>query len=92
MTVGQPLTALQVVQVRYASHEYTGQKQRALAAYKNARVYEQASTPFEVAEPQMPAGVESAAPHVQLGALGGAIAGVVAEARRPVLRLVTRDE
>jgi arginase len=82
MALGQPLTALQVVQVRYASHEYVGRAQRALAAYKDARVYEQAGAPFEVAEPQLPAETKGAEPDLQLGALGGAIADVVAEARR----------
>ena len=80
--IGQPLKALQVIQVRYASHEYVGEGQRALAAYADSGVYGQAGAPFEVAEPRMPAGVEDEEPHIQLGALGGEIADGIAEARR----------
>jgi arginase len=73
---------LQVVQVRYASHEFVGEAQRALAAYASSGVYEQAGMPVEVAEPRMPPGIEGEEPYIQLGALDGTIAGVVSEARR----------
>ena len=75
-------SGLQVIQIRYASHQNVGEGQPALAAYADSGVYEQAGAPFEVTEPRMPAGVENAEPHVQLGALGGEIANVIAEARR----------
>jgi arginase len=78
----QPLSALKVIAIRYASHGYVGQEHGALAAYAASGVYGQAGMPYEVVEPRMPAGAEDAEPHVQLGALGGAIADVVADARR----------
>jgi arginase len=80
--VGQPLAALQVIHIRYARHHYVGEGQRALAAYAAGGAYEQAGVPFEVTEPRTPAGLESADPVTQLGALGGAIAEAVAAARR----------
>ena len=82
MTTAKPLTALQVIQVRYASHRYVGARQKALQAYRDAGVYAAAGVPVEICEPAMPAGNEDAEPYLQLGALDGAIAEAAAEACR----------
>jgi arginase len=82
LTKAKPLTALQVIQIRYHSHEYVGDKQRALDVYQTHPVYTAAGVPIEVDEPTTPAGHEEAEPHVQLGYLNGAIAEAVAEGRR----------
>jgi arginase len=82
----QPLTGLQVIQIRYARNRYAGAEQRALDAYQAASVYGEAGVPFSLTEPRLPvdsSGVpQDAATPAQLGELGGAIAEAAAEGRR----------
>ena len=82
VTTTNPLTALQVIQIRYRSHDFVGDRQRALAAYQAAKAYDAARVPVEIREPRMPAGCEGAEPHLQLGGLNGAIAEAAAEGLR----------
>lgn len=82
MSRAKPLTALQVIQIRYASHRYVGAGQKALEAYHAANAYAAAGVPVQISEPKLPTGNEVAEPQIQLGDLGGAIAEDVAEGHR----------
>ena len=77
-----PLPGLQVIGVRYAGERFVGEDQLALNAYLTSNVYTEAETPHDYAEPRIPAGFENADQASRVGALGGAIADVVAPARR----------
>ncbi|HWQ15736.1 MAG TPA: arginase, partial [Roseiflexaceae bacterium] len=55
MSTGTPLSALQVVGVRYRYSRPAAGDERALDAYTAAGVYAAAGVPFQVAEPRMPA-------------------------------------
>jgi arginase len=77
-----PLPRLQVIGVRYAGSHFLGDQQRALETYLHTGAYEAAGVPVDVAEPRMPPGTPEEDQEVALGALCGAIADVVARARR----------
>jgi len=83
MRTHAPLTALQVITVDYAGSRPAAPGHFPLAEYAAAGVYAAAGAPFDVRPAQAP----SAAPDAEdeesrLGALNGAIAAGVAEARR----------
>ena len=78
----QPLQGLQVIGIRYAGARFVGDDQIALNTYLASDVYTEAQTPHDYAEPQMPLGFDSADEASRVGALGGAIADLVAPARR----------
>ena len=82
MTTARPLTALQAIQVRYHSHRFVGDPQRALQTYRSQNVYAAAGVPVHLSEPATPPGHDEEAPYLQLGALGGAIAESTAQGLR----------
>jgi arginase len=82
VATAKPLNELAVIQVRYRSHHFVGDGQRALETYRSQNVYAAAGVPVHLGQPTTPAGHEGQAPHLQLGALGGAIAGAAAQALR----------
>ncbi len=77
-----PLAALQVVAVRYRLGQPAEGDERALDAYAAAGVYRQAGVSVDVVEPALPEGQFRANEAATVGALCGAIAGVVVAARR----------
>ena len=81
MSVNKPLEALQVVGVRYMGRRFVPEGQRVLDECRAAGVYEAAGVPLDVEEPRIDPRPGADEPEA-LGALGGAIAARVAEARR----------
>ena len=77
-----PLSRLQVIGVRYAGSRFLGDRQRALETYLETGAYEAVGVPFDLTEPRMPPGTPEEDQEAALGALCGAIAGVVGRARR----------
>ncbi len=80
--------ALAVVPIRYSRSRLTEQDERSIDAYAAANVYAAAGVPFTVSEPRLDEARRVDDEPTNLGALGGAIATIVAEARaerRPVL-------
>jgi hypothetical protein len=77
-----PLSALQVVGIRYRRTQAAQNDERSLHAYVRAGVYEQAQVPFDLIEPQMLEDQRVADEPANLGVLGGQVAEVVATARR----------
>lgn len=82
MQEGQPLTALQVIGVRYRESRPAHGNERPLDAYAAAGVYQQAQVPFDIVEPTLPEAQRRQEASDNLGLLGGAIAEVAAAARR----------
>ena len=78
----QPLSALQVIGVRYRGSRPAQGDERALDAYAASGVYRQAGAPFALVEPTLPEDRRLAEETDNLGLLGGAIAEAVAAARR----------
>jgi len=78
----QPLSALQVIGVRYRGSRLAHDDERALDAYAAAGVYRQAQVPVDVVEPAFPKDRREEEEANNLGLLGGAIADAVASARR----------
>ncbi|MGC9348891.1 MAG: arginase family protein [Anaerolineae bacterium] len=78
----QPLPPLQVVAIRYFSDRPTGDEEGVVAAYAASRAYEAVGVDYEIVEPQFPEAERTEDAPYNLGLLGGAIADVVAEARR----------
>jgi arginase len=81
MNPNQPLTALQVVGVRYRYTRLTAGDERALDSYLASGVYASAGVPFEVAEPAMPDHLRTDDEPTNLGHLNARIAQSVAAAR-----------
>jgi arginase len=77
-----PLSERQVVAVRYSRSHYLGGRHRALEAYLASGVYKEAGVPVDVAEPRILADDLGEEDPVTRGALCGAIARVVDQARR----------
>lgn len=80
--IGQPLSHLQVIGVRYRRSHLAPRDERSLDAYSHANVYSAASVPFDVIEPQMPEALRGDYEPDNIGLLGGAIADAVATARQ----------
>jgi arginase len=78
----QPLSALQVIGVRYRSSRLAQRDERSLDAYAAADVYAAAQVPFTVLEPRFPEDLRQAEEPDNLGVLGGEIATAVAAARQ----------
>jgi arginase len=78
----QPLSALQVIGVRYRGSRLALGDERALDAYAASGVYRQARVPVDVVEPAFPKDRREEEEADNLGLLGGAIADAVASARR----------
>jgi arginase len=78
----KPLSALQVIGVRYRGSEFALGDDRSLDAYAASGIYEHAGVPVAVVEPRLPAGHRSQDPSESLGLLGGVIAAQVVAARR----------
>lgn len=78
----QPLSALQVVAVRYRYTELATDDERCLDAYAASGVYGAAGVPFDVVEPRLPERLRTGDEPRDVGMLGGEIANVVAQARR----------
>jgi arginase len=76
------LPALQVIGVRYRSDTLAEGDERSLDAYLASGVYGRAGVPFDVVEPSLPEDQRVDDQAANLGLLGGAIAGAVAQARR----------
>ena len=81
MKTHQPLTALQVVGVRYRGSKLAERDERSLDAYAAADVYDAANVPVNVVEPRFPELRRDADPTENLGILGGEIAEAVAIGR-----------
>lgn len=77
-----PLQGLHVVGVRYRGSRLAENDERSLDAYTAARVYERAGVPMRVSEPRMPEAQRVDFEPDNLGVINGAIADVVAQARR----------
>jgi len=77
----KPLSALQVVAVRYRNTELAMDDERCLDAYTAAGVYSAAGVPFDVTEPRFPEDDRTGDEPRDVGVLGGEIANVVAHAR-----------
>ena len=80
--INQSLQALQVIGVRYRATRPAERDERALDAYRAAGAYQLADVAVEVTEPQLLEDQRGMVETDNLGLLGGAIADVVAEARR----------
>jgi arginase len=78
----QKLSKLEVIGVRYRASRPAQGDERALNAYLAANVYQHAQVPYQVVEPVLPEEQRREEETETLGILGGAIAGVVASARR----------
>ena len=78
----QPLEGLQVIGIRYTGPHFIGEGQLALNSYLTSNTYAEAQIPFDYTEPRLPEGLEHAGEASRVGALGGAIADIVAPARR----------
>ncbi|MEZ4866699.1 MAG: arginase family protein [Caldilineaceae bacterium] len=81
MNARQPLTALQVVGVRYRGSRLAQGDERSLDAYAAANVYAAAQTPVTVTEPRWLEEQRQAFEPDNLGLLGGEIATAVAAGR-----------
>jgi len=77
-----PLSALQVIAVRYIGSRPAVDDERALDAYAASGVYGAADVPFAVVEPAWPADERGPDDAADVGRLCGAIADAVAAARR----------
>jgi arginase len=82
MPSGRPLSALQVIGVRYAGGRFVGEDESVLNTYLANEVYAQAGAPFDYVEPCMPDAGSGDNEALACGAIGGAIAEAVAKARR----------
>lgn len=81
MKTHQPLTALQVVGVRYRGSQLAKGDERSLDAYAAADVYDAAGVPANVVEPRFPELRRAEGATENLGILGGEIADAVAAGR-----------
>lgn len=79
---GDPLTALQVIAVRYRRTQLAPNDERSLDTYTASKVYQAAKVPVNVFEPRFPENERDPDEPTNLGRLGGIIAGKAAEARR----------
>jgi arginase len=82
MKPSQPLTALNVVGIRYRGSRMAERDLRSLDAYTAANVYSAAKVPATVVEPRFPELRRSADEPENLGMLGGEIAEAIAVGRR----------
>ena len=90
MSSTQPLSALQVIGIRYRGVQFADNDERALDAYVAADVYAAAGVPFAISEPRFPGSelsqAESGDPYkareLDYGLFNGLIAQEVAAARR----------
>ena len=78
----EPLSGLMVIGVRYRGSRPAQDDERALDAYAASGVYQRAQAPVDVIEPTFPEGRREEEEADNIGLLGGAIADVVASARR----------
>jgi arginase len=78
----QPLSALQIIGIRYRSSKLAQDDERALDAYAASGVYHTAGVPVEIIEPRFPEDQRCATETDNLGLLGGVIANAVATAQR----------
>ena len=78
----EPLSGLTVIGVRYRGSRPAQGDERALDAYAASGVYQRAQAPVDVIEPTFPEGRREEEEADNIGLLGGAIADVVASARR----------
>ena len=78
----QPLDGVQVIGVRYRGSTPAVRDERALDAYIASGVYESATVPVSVAEPQFPEDQRTGEATDDLGLMGGVIADAVATGRR----------
>jgi arginase len=79
---GQPLATLHITGVRYRGSRLAQGDERALDAYTRANVYGRAELPFSYQEVVFPEHLRSPVEPDNLGLIGGAIAELVAAARR----------
>lgn len=82
MTASVPLSALQVLGIRYSSAEPAPDDERGLDAYAASGVYTSAAVPVHISEPRLPDEADARDVIHKLGAINGAIADQAAEARR----------
>ncbi len=82
MKTHQPLTALNVVGVRYRGSKVAERDERSLDAYLAADLYRAANVPVTVVEPRFPELRRAKTEPENLGILGGEIANAVASASR----------
>ncbi len=82
MKTNQPLTALNVVGVRYRGSRIAERDLRSLDAYITADVYSSANVPVTVVEPRFPELRRAKDDPENLGILGGEIAEAIAAGRR----------
>jgi arginase len=78
----QPLSALQIIGIRYRGSRPAKGDERALDAYAASGVYQQAQVPVDISEPALPEQMRADEETDNLGLLGGIIATEVAQARR----------
>ena len=78
----QPLSALQVVAVRYRSTILAVDDERCLDAFAASGVYGAAGVSFDVVEPRFPEVRRTGEESRDAGVMGGEIANIVAQARR----------
>lgn len=82
MTASVPLSALQVLGIRYHNADPVPGDELGLDAYAAAGVYAAAAAPVQITEPRLPDGAANDDVIFNLGVLNGVIAGQVAAARR----------
>ena len=80
--IGEPLSELQVIGVRYRYSHKAKRDERSLDAYERSGVYETAEIPHTIVEPQMPEAQRLPDEPDNIGLMGGAIADAVAVARQ----------
>src|SRR3569832_1384464 len=78
----QPLSALQVVGVRYRGSRPAQGDERSIDAFAASDAYQQAQAPFTIGEVAFPAHLREDAAPDNLGLINGAIAEMAAAARR----------
>lgn len=78
----KPISALQVIAVRYRSSQLAQGDERSIDAFAASGVYHQAGVTVDIVEPRFPEAQRTPDAAENLGLLGGVIADAVAQARR----------
>lgn len=77
-----PLTALQVIGIRYRDDQVDRAEKSPLSAYLTAGVYQRTGLPVQIVEPMFPEAERCENKAANIGLMGGAIANAVASARQ----------